>query len=125
MLKPFIIAATDDTPKVVLDNVENIFEIAGRSLPEDAGKFYNPVIEWASKYVISTKKNTEIRFNLDYYNSSSARLIVKFLIEFEKLLDSKYSVNVIWTYKENDEVMKERGEEIKNVIKLPVVFETY
>jgi len=125
MLEPLIISATDDTPAVVLDNIKNIFEITGRSLPENAVKFYNPIIEWITVYICSPNIDNEIRFNLDYYNSSSARLIVKFLIEFEKLLNTKYSVRVIWTYRENDEVMKERGEEIKNVIKIPVIFETY
>lgn len=125
MLKPLIIDATEDTPKVVFNHLNNIFEISGRSLPEDAGKFYSALKDWMTTYVQNPNKLTELKLDLDYFNSSSARLIVKILIELESLNNTKNKVIVIWKYKVNDEVMKERGDEIKNVIKLPVIFETY
>jgi len=125
MLSPLIIKATDDTPKVVFDHINNLFEISGRSLPEDASKFYNPLKSWITNYLQNPNPLTEIKFDLDYFNSSSARLIVKILIELENLNNSEFKTKIIWKYKVNDEVMKERGEEIKNVINIPLEFETY
>ena len=39
------IAGTDETPAVVLNIEKGIFEISGRSLPEDSPEFYNPLPE--------------------------------------------------------------------------------
>ena len=44
------IRGTTDTPKVLFDPDNNIFEISGRSLPEDVITFYQPVIEWLDDY---------------------------------------------------------------------------
>ena len=41
---------TEDTPKIILDKKNGIFEISGRSLPEDSAEFYRPVLEWIEKY---------------------------------------------------------------------------
>ncbi|MBI4645194.1 MAG: DUF1987 family protein [Bacteroidia bacterium] len=39
MEEALIIEPTDETPKVVFDPEKNIFEISGRSMPEDTVKF--------------------------------------------------------------------------------------
>jgi hypothetical protein len=41
---------TEDTPTILLDKKNGIFEISGRSLPEDSAEFYKPVIEWINAY---------------------------------------------------------------------------
>jgi len=122
MINSLSIKPTNETPKVVLDAQNNIFELTGRSLPEDANKFFSPIKEWMVEYVKSPNPSTEIVFNLDYFNSSSARLIVKILIELEQLIEKGFKVNIIWKYKANDEVMYDRGEEIQTVLKLPFEF---
>ena len=38
------IMGTDDTPTVILDAENDIFEISGRSLPEDVTAFYDPIL---------------------------------------------------------------------------------
>ena len=40
------IEQTDDCPLVILDPVDNQFEISGKSLPEDVLDFYQPVLDW-------------------------------------------------------------------------------
>lgn len=123
MLKKLTIKATEDTPELIFDKDNSIFLISGRSLPEDAQKFYKEALEWMSKYIKSPNKETTIVLFLEYFNSSSARLIVKILIELETLSQKDNSVKIIWKYAENDDVMKERGEEIKNVVNIPIVFQ--
>ena len=41
---------TEDTPKIILDKTNKIFEISGRSLPEDSAEFYQPVLDWLGEY---------------------------------------------------------------------------
>ena len=113
------LANTEDTPYLVLDKDNNKFEISGRSLPEDAFVFYAPIHEWLEAYVEDANSSTERIMNLDYFNSSSARNIVEMLFILEKITESGNEVKVIWLYKEEDDVMKGRGEEIESVVELP------
>ena len=51
MLESFKFQETEDKPWVNLDQKNNIFEIGGKSLPEDSSEFYSPILEWISEYV--------------------------------------------------------------------------
>lgn len=124
MLEPIKFEATPETPEVILDKGNNIFEFNGRSLPEDVNKFYQPIKDWIKNYINEPNQNTLIKFNLDYFNSSSARILVKILIDFEKLQETGKEVKIKWFYKENDDVMEDRGEEIKSIIRIPFEMET-
>ena len=113
------LANTEDTPYLLLDKENNKFEISGRSLPEDAFEFYSPIHEWLESYVADANPSTELVMNLDYFNSSSARSIVEMLFILEKITETGNEVRVTWLYKEEDDVMKSRGEEIQSVVELP------
>ncbi|MBQ3655439.1 MAG: DUF1987 domain-containing protein [Bacteroidales bacterium] len=123
MLEPILIQQTSDTPRVELDKERGIFEFSGKSLPEDVIKFFSPVQEWFSRYSEDPNPETEISFHLDYFNSSSARIIVKILIGLEAINGNKSNVHITWYYTENDEVMYDRGLELKSVLNLPFTVE--
>ncbi len=110
---------TEDTPYISFDPESNIFEISGRSLPEDASKFYDSVHEWLNTYVAKPNESTELSMKLDYFNSASARKIVEVLFILEKIQELNKEVKVLWYFNEDDEVMEARGEEIKSVVELP------
>ena len=118
-MKKLELANTEDTPYLLLDKDNNRFEISGRSLPEDAFGFYGAVHEWLESYVEDANANTELVMNLDYFNSSSARNIVEMLLILEKITVTGNVIKVTWLYKEDDDVMKGRGEEIQSVVELP------
>lgn len=119
MLEPIIIEATSDTPRVELDKDRGVFRFEGKSLPEDVVKFYAPVQSWFGEYYSEPNKDTEIEFFLDYFNSSTARIIVKILIASEALHGKATNMHVSWYYHENDEVMRDRGIELQSVVNIP------
>jgi len=119
MLEPIVIQATNDTPSVELNKEHGVFKFEGKSLPEDVIKFFGPIQNWFNDYCNDPNPKTEIVFNLDYFNSSSARIIVKILIALESIHASKSQVHISWYYSENDEVMHDRGMELKSVLNLP------
>jgi len=45
-MEPILITETYDCPGITLDQENNIFQITGRSLPEDVYTFYDPIIVW-------------------------------------------------------------------------------
>ena len=125
MATKIFIEGTNQTPLIHFDTEENIFKISGRSLPEDVNKFYNPIREWITDYVKNPNSDTELVFDLEYFNSSSARIIVKMLVELERIKETNNKIKVIWQYKEEDELMYDRGIEIQSVLRLPFELKAY
>ncbi len=119
MEKEMRIGGAEDTPKIVLDKTTNEFEISGRSLPENAIKFYAPVQVWVEQYAKDPNPSTEVVINFDYFNSSSVIQIFEVLLKFQKIHSSGKDVKVVWMYDKNDELMEAEGLEIKSVLEMP------
>ena len=49
-----------------------VFEISGRSLPENTIDFYKPVLEWLDNYKRSAAGKTTVNVSLEYFNTSSS-----------------------------------------------------
>lgn len=113
------IQGTDDTPTVTLDAGNNVFEISGRSLPEDVAAFYNPIIEWMEKYNQSPLAKTVFNFKLVYFNTASSKMLLDILMKLEELHNAGKEVLVKWHFAEDDEDMKEAGEEYADIVDVP------
>ena len=113
------IKATNDTPRVLFDPENSIFEISGRSLPEDVVTFYQPVIEWLDEYRLSPKKKTEFVFKYIYFNTATSKLIQDILVRLEQIHETGNQVKVIWYYEHDDEDMLDLGEEFKDYVEVP------
>jgi len=105
-------------PQIIFNPKEGIFEIIGRSLPENATNFYDSIIDWLEEYSQNPNVKTEFSFKLDYYNSASARKITEILITISKIKNIK----ILWYYMKDDEVMKENGEDFESIINIPIKF---
>jgi hypothetical protein len=121
MLQPIKIPGTDDTPKVILDpNPDNpVFEISGRSLPEDVVAFYEPKLEWLDEYAQSPLEKTIFDFKLEYFNTASSKLLLDVLLRLEDMYDDGNDVLIRWHYPEDDEDMMEAGEEYADIVDVP------
>jgi Domain of unknown function (DUF1987). len=113
------IMGTDDTPTVTLDAGNNVFEISGRSLPEDVAAFYNPIIDWMEKYNQSPLAKTVFNFKLVYFNTASSKMLLDILMKLEELHNAGKEVVVKWHFAEDDEDMKEAGEEYADIVDVP------
>ena len=83
------IQGTDDTPTVILDKENNIFEISGRSLPEDVVVFYKPILEWLDEYKNDPLDKTVFNFKLEYFNTASSKLLLDVLLKLEVALQDQ------------------------------------
>jgi hypothetical protein len=115
------IDAKYDTPKVILDQSNNVFEITGRSIPEDATEFYSPVIKWIEDYSKSPNKNTCFVFKLDYINTSSSRVIQNILLSLKKI----GGIKIEWLYKEDDQDLQDAGSDFAELIQFPIDIKSY
>lgn len=112
---------TEDTPKILLDKGNGIFEISGRSLPEDSAEFYQPVLEWIETYKQDANAETLFTFKLEYFNTASSKLILDVLSALEDI----EGTSIHWYFHEDDEDMEEAGEEFSELVDIPFEFKTY
>lgn len=121
MLEALIIEPKEDTPKVVLDLTNKVFQISARSLPENAIGFYEPVLKWLTEYAESPLDITVFDFTLEYFNTASAKQIAKVLLILEKIA-KKQSVAINWHYKKEDSDMLSSGTRFSKLIDLNFSF---
>ena len=110
------IMGTDDTPTVILDAENDIFEISGRSLPEDVTAFYDPILNWLDEYAANPNPKTIFTFKLVYFNTASSKLLLDILMKFEEMRENGLDVLIKWYYPEDDEDMQEAGEEYADIV---------
>lgn len=107
-MNALIIEETKETPRIYFDPNNNVFEISNKSLPEDADKFYLPVINWLENYAANPNSNTNFVFKLEYYNTTSARYVSK-IVNILNELNKTADVTIQWYFYENDEDMEDNG----------------
>jgi hypothetical protein len=113
------IRATNDTPKVLFDPENGVFEISGRSLPEDVVRFYQPLIDWLEEYKDNPNETTEFVFKYIYFNTATSKLIQDILIKLEEIHEDGHEVQVLWYYEQEDEDMLDQGEEFAESLDIP------
>lgn len=119
------IKGTDDTPSVVLDKDAGLFEFSGRSLPEDVTQFYDPIINWIKDYAGDPNDKTEVLFKLEYFNTASSKVLLDILLLYEDINNNGGNVVIKWHYHEDEEDMKEAGEEYEDIVDVPFEYIEY
>jgi len=113
------IKGSDDTPNVILDKENGIFEISGRSLPEDVAAFYEPILDWLEEYAEDPLEKTVFNFKLEYFNTASSKLLLDVLLKLEDMYDDGKDILVRWHFPDDDEDMEEAGEEYADIVEVP------
>jgi hypothetical protein len=118
-MEPLRIWGTEDIPNITLDNESGVFEITGRSLPEDVAKFYEPILTWLDEYAKAPKEKTDFIFKLTYFNTATSKLLMDVLVKLENLFGAGHNVKVFWYAEEFDEDIIDQGVEFRDNLSLP------
>ena len=131
-MQKFYICSTPTTPEINFSPEENIFLITGTSSPEDVRAIYYPVTEWIRCFVDDLLKgglNTytsdnpfKFQFDLDYFNSSSAKFLYDIFLELKRLVQSEIPIVVEWLHDEEDIDMKEAGSDIALLVEMEFTY---
>ena len=103
-----LIKSKKKIPLMVLDEHKGLVELRGSSIMENAKEFYEPMMEWAFAYV-SHPKDTTVNIDLEYFNTSSAKILLIFIKTLSKIQQAGYDLKVNWYYEEDDEDIIESG----------------
>lgn len=114
------IKPTQKTPEVVFDFDSGVFKISGYSIPEDSVGFYTTVWQWMdeNKGLLSTA-NPTFEFELIYFNTSSTKCILDIFRRLNVLYKDGASMRVTWYYEEDDDDMRDTGEDYKVLLEIP------
>ena len=118
-LNRLYIKGTSKTPEV--DFVPGVIEISGRSIPEDAVSFYQPLVRWIESYVAGPEKFTKVNFRIEYINSGSNRFIYTILKLLDDCFKNGNNISINWFFEEDDDTIKSLGNDLKTFLKVPVV----
>ena len=124
-MNPIIISATEDTPGIRLDPANGIFEMSGRSLPEDVVKFYKPILDWLDEYAQSPNEQTVFDFKLSYFNTASSKIILDILLKLEGIHNDGKHMSIKWYFPTDDEDMKDAGDEYAEIVDVPIELVEY
>lgn len=124
-MNPLFIKATDTTFQVNLNKVDGIFEFSGKSRPENVVSFFEPIFDWFKKYEDNPNSETIVCFNLEYFNSSSAKVLLRFLVCLEEMSRKGINIKILWKYRANDEDILETGEDYASLVEVPFEFMEY
>ena len=89
-LLPLVIEETPKTPHIDLNNISGDLIFSGKSIPENAAKVYEPVLQWAMNYIQDPRPTTNVRFHVDYFNTASSIWFTKVLKALTKISQPDY-----------------------------------
>jgi hypothetical protein len=111
-MQTFKLAATERSPEIVFDFPADHLAIRGESYPEDVSTFYGPVFDALEDYLAGLGQgHCRFDFELVYFNSSSAKIIMIILQKLEEAARRGAQIDVHWKYDGEDDTMEELGQE--------------
>ena len=106
------IERTERSPEIDFDFQNNVFSLRGESYPEDVPAFFGPHIGALESHLAGLSEGTvEFNFEMIYFNSTSAKVVMKLFDALEEAAGNGVAVTVNWYFDAEDDNMEELGEE--------------
>jgi hypothetical protein len=85
-----ILEQTPKTPLIDLNHLTGDLILSGKSIPENAAKVYEPVLNWVTEYILNARTTTNFRIDLEYFNTSSTLWLAKILKVLIRINEPEY-----------------------------------
>jgi hypothetical protein len=122
---------TEKTPEIILDSSKRVFRISGNCLPENIRNLSRDVLDKLDAYYKEQTAASEsernksvfrVIFRLGYFNSASAKFIADVIILSADCAKKGCNLKIYWYYDEDDHDMLEAGEEMSQLVSVPMEF---
>jgi hypothetical protein len=114
-LKSLFIEPTVKSPQIDFNQLTGELIFSGRSIPENAAELYDSVYKWVLDYAKNPRHTTNLRFNLEYFNTSSSIWLAKIVKALCSIKDSEYTL-LIHLYFNIEEFDSMELEDIKDAL---------
>lgn len=110
---------TKTTPLIDFDAKMHTLLISGDIYPENASKFFVPIIDWLNRYLSSLHSKCIVAFHIQYFNTASSGSISKILESLEKAYKRGKEISIHWYFDSESEDMAEVAEEFREDVTIP------
>lgn len=117
MQKNLKIEGNSNLPSILFNASDGKLNITGRSIVENAIRFYDPILDWVRLYCKNPAVKTELHLKMEYFNTSTSKYILSIIDELIKIYNKGNNVEIYWY--SVDEDMEELGEDYKAMINIP------
>jgi len=104
---------TKTTPYILIDEEKSLIRFEGESYLEDIISFFSEINEWLENYLASDFNILTFECALEYFNSSTAKLLYNMLRAMDESAASGNKVIVNWIIAKDDDMLIECGEDFK------------
>lgn len=118
-IKPFSIEGKQKTPTIKFEADKKLISISGKSIPENHSSFYAPFLSWLDDYIKDPLDYTEVKIQLEYFNTSSSKVILNIFRKLEDIIRNGKKIDIKWYYEEDDYDMKDCGDDYQSMIIIP------
>ena len=120
MIEDLIMVGNKTKPNVHFSYNKAELTIEGRCILEYAEIVFDPMTDWLEKYIETPREKTTINLRLEYFNSSTAKALVRFLFIAKQLSEKNSDLHVNYYY--DDENIYEYGQDFLEVTGIPFNF---
>lgn len=113
------IKETSKTPSVSFDPTHGMFEMRGKSIPENSNSFYSPLLQYIEKYAGHPAERTVLSVRFEFFNTSSSNRIHALFKRFERIYLADREVLIKWYCENGDENMRDAGRDFKAILQVP------
>lgn len=125
--KNLFIEPAPKTPQIDFNNFTGELIISGKSIPENAALLYEKVYLWVNEYIKSPQSTTNLRINLEYFNTASAIWLAKIVATLAsiKVDDCTLIIHLYFNIEDYNEMeaddIKDEIHPIINMIGFPTI----
>jgi hypothetical protein len=102
---------TTSTPYTLVDEEKSYMRLEGKCFHEKVGDFFKEINDWLAKYLASGFGSFTFDCELEYFNSSTTKLLYNMLIKMDGYASSTNKIIVNWITTADNEIMVECGED--------------
>ena len=107
---------TTSTPFVLVDEEKSYMKLEGRSFHENVIEFFKEINNWLDRYLTSDFVVFTFDCELNYFNSSTAKLLRNLILKMDKNASGGKKIIVNWITTESNEIVIECGEDFQEEI---------
>jgi len=114
-LAKILIEPTAKTPQIDFNHLTGDLIFSGRSIPENAALVYEPLLKWVIEYIQNPRQTTNLRLNIEYFNTASSIWLAKIVKALSRMENSE-NILFIHLYFEVEEFDNMDSEDIKDAL---------
>lgn len=119
-MKTYTLKQTALTPKIDFNANNGRMSISGNSVFFEKSNFWEEAIFWYKGYLLNPKEKTELRIELEYFNSISAKFLCYFLKMNKYILQMGLILKINWIVISDDKDMLDIVQIMKKETGLPI-----